>query len=472
MLYSISIISSPTEGPSGYSPYVTTQNPNCFVTTAQNATYYFDVDIDYNPGGKNYVTQPYVDWIKIEEWDSYYGATPLPSYVTVTKTLVGNPNGYPQSGIGYYRRWKIVVSSNINAARQIFLKVSCAYGENGYAYKDQWNEIGKPLVKIGQVDGTKLKISGGLTSINCVANAGIFQAEQTDNFSIVRLGSTPQDELNITSWEIQPANPAFVITPQSNGTSVSVSTISPVVGTWKLVANFKWTRCRADLGIPIVTTYKAEKSITVVNNPVSNQTILTAPGTVCANQNLPEQVEGDPRLCTVEPVQYATQYEWRFERSNGTLIQTRLQGSSYFVPAQGPGSYLVKVTPINGCGRGTTAGQLIYYSTNAVVCGGGGGGVDPFRARPETGDAVVDIEDPQTLVFPNPASTELNVVVPKYIQVPATIQLVSPQGAIMVSKQSQERSNKLDVSTYPEGLYLVQVTDGNQVVSTKAFIKR
>jgi hypothetical protein len=81
--------------------------------------------------------------------------------------------------------------------------------------------------------------------------------------------------------------------------------------------------------------------------------------------------------------------------------------------------------------------------------------------------------DNNIAAYPNPANTELTVSL-NYVQLASTtIELISLNGQTVLSTTASEGSfanNTLDVSNVEKGLYILRVTNGDQVSTTKVSI--
>jgi hypothetical protein len=68
------------------------------------------------------------------------------------------------------------------------------------------------------------------------------------------------------------------------------------------------------------------------------------------------------------------------------------------------------------------------------------------------------IADTKTIsIFPNPANTEINIVLPSNEN--AQIEISNALGQIIIKEQNK---NKFDISNLPSGLYFVSVNQGEQ----------
>ncbi|ADB36554.1 T9SS type A sorting domain-containing protein [Spirosoma linguale] len=133
----------------------------------------------------------------------------------------------------------------------------------------------------------------------------------------------------------------------------------------------------------------------------------------------------------------------------GTVQTIQTSATSYTVaikPVQSTAYYLTSVS--NGCGRGILAGSA------AVVT------VIPLLAMEEPpGDVVI---------YPVPAAATLTVQIPGLSsKKPATLRLTTETGTIVMEQETTREHSILNVSTYPAGMYVLQVYVGSQVVSKR-----
>lgn len=76
------------------------------------------------------------------------------------------------------------------------------------------------------------------------------------------------------------------------------------------------------------------------------------------------------------------------------------------------------------------------------------------------------------LVFPNPVKNEATIQ--SSISSTSTIELLSPAGTLLKSYRPESYTldkNKIDLSEFPAGIYLIRWTDGNNEVKTEKILK-
>lgn len=99
---------------------------------------------------------------------------------------------------------------------------------------------------------------------------------------------------------------------------------------------------------------------------------------------------------------------------------------------------------------------------------------DSVNCDPNTVSNLID-EQPQVNIYPNPATTELNVNI-QNANGRSRIEIYSVTGQILIDVKSNsdgksDFSQKFDISEYPAGVYLIKVT-GKQMSTTQKLIKR
>ena len=88
-------------------------------------------------------------------------------------------------------------------------------------------------------------------------------------------------------------------------------------------------------------------------------------------------------------------------------------------------------------------------------------GMFPVSVKP-----VSEIKN-EVVLYPNPVSTVLNI---KGIEISA-VQVYSISGSLMISEKAMY-SNRVDVSSLPNGIYVIKMTDDAGEVAVKKFLKK
>ena len=115
------------------------------------------------------------------------------------------------------------------------------------------------------------------------------------------------------------------------------------------------------------------------------------------------------------------------------------------------------------------------YTGDITILSNGGTGTLTVSA---TGAVVTDIDDgnidPRDIeVYPNPADQLLTIDLKAFNGKPVTISLFDMNGSMThESKDHQQETVTLQVGNYQQGLYLLRLSDGTQLVQKKVLIKR
>ncbi len=84
--------------------------------------------------------------------------------------------------------------------------------------------------------------------------------------------------------------------------------------------------------------------------------------------------------------------------------------------------------------------------------------------------AKVSIQEQQVKLFPNPAVNEINVQVPNTFTLPFTLDIISPLGQKVYSKQINSYITRIPTDKLTKGLYVVQLHNGDIVEVIKVVI--
>jgi hypothetical protein len=115
------------------------------------------------------------------------------------------------------------------------------------------------------------------------------------------------------------------------------------------------------------------------------------------------------------------------------------------------GTYRVDVTLSSGCI--SQSADLVYVIFNTTSAG----------------------NDIGLTVFPNPASTQLNVVFASKAAVPVNLSLINSLGQTFYSEKSTTAGNystQINVGNYAAGTYIVKILLGGKLYSQKVIISR
>ncbi len=84
--------------------------------------------------------------------------------------------------------------------------------------------------------------------------------------------------------------------------------------------------------------------------------------------------------------------------------------------------------------------------------------------------AKVSLDEQKVQLFPNPAVNEINVQVPNTFTLPLTLDLISPLGQKIFSKQINNYVTRIPIKGLPKGWYVVQLRNGDIVETIKVLI--
>ncbi|MCW5908281.1 MAG: T9SS type A sorting domain-containing protein [Chitinophagales bacterium] len=235
-------------------------------------------------------------------------------------------------------------------------------------------------------------------------------------------------------------DPQITAQPTANATAVCVGetvTLNVVATGGNL--SYQWKENNANEG-PNAATYTTSvlsagtKSYTVdISNSCGNETSNAVSVTVNALPNPTITQSG----FTMSTQSFAT-YQWQLNGSdiNGAQLQ------SYTAAANG--NYTVEVTDANGC-RNTSSGLNV------------------------TGVGINEVAHFRSVIYPNPATTELTVEAEELLQ---SVILTDVVGRIILS-QSEIFSlqSKIDVSGLAESTYFIRITTTTGKTVIKTFVK-
>lgn len=86
-------------------------------------------------------------------------------------------------------------------------------------------------------------------------------------------------------------------------------------------------------------------------------------------------------------------------------------------------------------------------------------------------DEIIDPDE--VTIYPNPASQVLTIELTSLAHLPANIQMFQHSGRLAFQKQSHRgKTLQLDISSFKEGLYLIQISNHNSSLTKKIIIRR
>lgn len=126
------------------------------------------------------------------------------------------------------------------------------------------------------------------------------------------------------------------------------------------------------------------------------------------------------------------------------------------------GDYQAKVSVCNDCGCTESESATIKVISKDEQCYG----FDRGKIK------VNSDNDNKIIIYPNPVSNQLNIKLPTlYNENPTQIELYNSIGQLVLSKIYTERAIELPVSSYPKGLYVLKIQNGEEMKTEKIIIE-
>jgi hypothetical protein len=97
-------------------------------------------------------------------------------------------------------------------------------------------------------------------------------------------------------------------------------------------------------------------------------------------------------------------------------------------------------------------------------------GAEPYRLTTETPLGIPETgnEDPALMIYPNPAATEITLKSAADI---GRVQLFDLSGRLYFSQAVQAKEVIIQVTTWPAGMYFLQVVSGNEIINRKVLVQ-
>lgn len=169
---------------------------------------------------------------------------------------------------------------------------------------------------------------------------------------------------------------------------------------------------------------------------------------------------------------YAGTYDWsipssRFASNNWDYYSN---AGPFIFAIVGSNSGWVKIRKINDCGASE------YTSIYAHSDSGGGIGDGAYRIADESSSEEKlnpeALEVSETLIYPNPANSQLTVLVKDVkSNQPSTIQLININGQVVLNKSVTTSKTTLDISRFDNGFYMMKITNGEETTMKKLIIE-
>lgn len=150
--------------------------------------------------------------------------------------------------------------------------------------------------------------------------------------------------------------------------------------------------------------------------------------------------------------------------------------------------YITKTGSVNDINytNGTTVGNVLVSNVDLSVLEGKGGGYPfdvtfsprTFNGRVQYCQVVVTsidqaLSEESISIYPNPATSELNIALPALNNAPANVSIYNVIGELVLAEQviANGVANTLDISSLETGIYFVKVIANESEYSTKLFVK-
>jgi hypothetical protein len=174
---------------------------------------------------------------------------------------------------------------------------------------------------------------------------------------------------------------------------------------------------------------------------------------------------GGSKMCTIASVTGATSYSWITDSPNidiGTPCGgvTCATGLNNLIDGLATENYHIYITADNGCGSSSIRTVFVGVTT----CGGGGGG-GHLVAFPNPSNDKLTIE---SVAEASEVSTDVtSVPAPEY-----SIQIFDKDRNVIKNAVSTERKIVLDIASFPEGVYYLNILVGDEVIQKQILIQR
>ncbi len=211
------------------------------------------------------------------------------------------------------------------------------------------------------------------------------------------------------------------------------------------------TPLTATMNVVIGETYHIKLVVADVGDAILDSGVFISVGSLCGGElspvsgfKVPEDLSGTTTVLFTDDSKYATSWLWDF--GDGTTSALRNPGEHTF-PA--PGIYTVSLTVENYY-------EVVTYTEELSV--GIVTGID---------DNANGIR--QLTVYPNPATNQLNVVLPADVK-NATVNLYNSTGQLVLTQVAQDGIPvRIEMQLLPAGLYVAEAVSNGSAIRTKVW---
>lgn len=319
----------------------------------------------------------------------------------------------------------LVLSVNPNLTQQevrnILISTSTDMGANGFDNNFGFGRV-NALAALQEISNSNLEIIGSTTV--CTSN------------SIYNLSTTTNETI---SWQVS-SNLEIISESQ---TSITIKAINSFVS--------------GNGTISLILPNKTISKEVWVGKPERPTNITLHPYAPCLNQLIFAVAKSD------YPIIEDIEFSW--SGVSNYLTETPNNSTISFTTYSGiPYTETIRVTATNICGE-----SFIFSKTFAVsnCVNPGGGGPAPLPVNFELDDNII--------IFPNPTSknvfVNLSSLANNIKEYNFQIKLFSINGSVIYENQTNQILNQINTSNFKSGIYILQLSDGEKIISKKLIIK-
>jgi Secretion system C-terminal sorting domain/Fibronectin type III domain len=157
---------------------------------------------------------------------------------------------------------------------------------------------------------------------------------------------------------------------------------------------------------------------------------------------------------TLSSLNASTTYDWRVRSQCWGLSGNYLQG---------------QFTTLPGSCRGIVSQKENRFGYLAVD-------KDKFSVNAKLNNKRNDVSEEKLIydIYPSPANNIIYISLDNILETNTNIQIVSTLGSVLYSKNFNNTKNKIisiDASKYPNGFYIIKITEGNKITNKKIIIQ-
>jgi len=275
-------------------------------------------------------------------------------------------------------------------------------------------------------------------------------------------------------------NPSFLVLNQGNNT-ISSMDVQYNINDGSTTGVFNWEGeihfnehakvTLENIAIDLLETNTIEYTVSLINGNIDVNTSDNS-----GEADFDESIEISSNIVHLElhTDNYGNECNWNITDQNGTIIES---GGPYgnnqtiieTFTMPGADCYYFHLIDQYGDGGGMVrlkddADNVIYY-TNGVY---GAGYKQAYKTDGATGASVSDSTLSNSIIYPNPANTVLNINNAEGLYV----KLFDFSGRLLFSKKHISIEEQIDLEEFSEGTYLLKLSDGNKTRTEKIIINK